>query len=95
MDPKTGRIYLRYPDFVNEDILKEVKNVNRQGLTVQLKDYIHFTKEKNIPMELYIRDNTKLSQPLQKAIVDNKIDVRYLNEKVLNNALNDLTKDVL
>jgi hypothetical protein len=73
-----GTTRRRYPDFVDERKLVEVKNVQQQGLTLQLKDYISFAKEKNIPMTLHIRSNTKLTTPLKKAIEDSKINIEQL-----------------
>ncbi len=74
-----GTTRRRYPDFVDQDELIEVKNVQQQGLTLQLKDYISFAKEKNIPMTLHVRPNTKLTKPLKQAIEDNGIEIKNLS----------------
>jgi hypothetical protein len=73
-----GTTRKRYPDWVDQEKLVEVKNVQQQGLTLQLKDYISFAKQENIPMILHFRSNTKLTKPLKKAIEDNKIHIEQL-----------------
>jgi len=59
----------RVPDGILESVsLSEVKNVARQGLTSQLKDYLQFSKDNNLRFDLYTNEETKISQPLQQLI---------------------------
>jgi len=48
--------------------VNEVKNVARQGLTAQLRDYIQYASSKDMQFNLYINEETKISQPLQDLI---------------------------
>ncbi|SKB57184.1 Restriction endonuclease fold toxin 7 [Luteibacter sp. 22Crub2.1] len=60
----------RFPDGIIESIsLSEVKNVSRQGLTSQIRDYLQFSRDNNLRFDLYTNDDTKISGPLQ-AIID-------------------------
>lgn len=63
LGPISGK--MRFPDMLTSEVLRESKNVVRQGWTAQLKDYAAIAKTKNIPFELYVRQSTILSKPLQ------------------------------
>lgn len=54
----------RIPDFIDENVLIESKNVARQGLTKQLLDYMEIAQKRGITMELYVRKTTILSKAL-------------------------------
>ncbi|CEE92299.1 hypothetical protein XNA1_2740012 [Xenorhabdus nematophila str. Anatoliense] len=60
----------RIPDGINFDnsTLNEVKNVKRQGLTRQLKDYSEYAQKKELDFNLFTRPDTKISKPLQEQI---------------------------
>ena len=58
---------MRFPDELSPTLLMEVKNVVRQGWTRQLKDYADLARERKIPFELWVRENTKLTAPLRTA----------------------------
>ena len=58
----------RIPDELSTESLTEVKNVARQGLTNQLRDFYEYAKQKGVPMRLIVRENTKLSGPLRDLI---------------------------
>jgi hypothetical protein len=68
---KKGRI----PDFMDETngILIESKNVAKQSLTSQLKDYVSIAESKGWSMELYVRQGTKLSE----SILNSSIIIKY------------------
>ena len=64
--PLSGR--MRFPDqYIMGVLIKESKNVVRQGWTSQLKDYAALAKDQGIPFELWVRGSTRLSKPLMKA----------------------------
>lgn len=57
------------PDGIIESVaLSEVKNVSRQGLTSQIRDYLQFSKDNNLRFDLYTNEETKISTPLQDII---------------------------
>lgn len=59
----------RVPDGIVEAVsLNEVKNVGRQGLTVQIRDYLQFAKDNKLQFNLYTNEETKISRPLQDLI---------------------------
>lgn len=45
-----------------------MKNVARQGLTAQLRDYIQYASSKDMQFNLYTNEATKITQPLQDLI---------------------------
>jgi len=64
--PLSGK--MRFPDqYVRDVLIKESKNVARQGWTSQLKDYAAIAQNEGIPFELWVRESTKLSKPLKAA----------------------------
>jgi hypothetical protein len=58
---------LRFPDELSPTSLKEVKNVERQSWTKQLKDYSDLARDRKVPFVLIVRENTILSGPLRAA----------------------------
>ena len=69
----------RIPDGLNlNSHLQEVKNVKYLSYTSQLKDYFQFASTNHIKMELFIRQTTELSGPLQRAIKESGVIIRYL-----------------
>ncbi|MNO01150.1 hypothetical protein D3C81_2212200 [compost metagenome] len=61
-------------------ILTEVKNVKYQGLTNQIKDFVLYSEQKGLTMNLITRTNTIISGPLQKYIDDGKIIHLFLGQ---------------
>ena len=69
----------RIPDGYNPNMwVQEVKNVKSQSLTSQLKDDFIFASQNKLKMELYVRQTTHLTKPLQNAIKTFGVIVRYL-----------------
>ena len=69
----------RIPDGYNPNMwIQEVKNVKSQSFTSQLKDDFIFASQNKLKMELYIRQTTYLTKPLQNAIKTFGVIVRYL-----------------
>jgi RHS repeat-associated protein len=59
----------RVPDRLDDEAktLGEIKNVDKQSLTSQLRDYSAWAKENGYTAELWLRSDTKVSGPLQRA----------------------------
>ena len=71
-----GRV--RIPDGLTGTTLSEVKNVKSLSYTKQLRDYADYANKKGLQFDLYIRPNTKLSGPLQDAIVNGTINLKTI-----------------
>jgi hypothetical protein len=69
---------MRIPDGLTRTLLQEVKNVKSLSLTSQLKDYMQFAKSTERTMGLFVRPNTYMSGPLQNAIKQYGVVVKYL-----------------
>lgn len=67
---------MRFPDELSPTLLKEVKNVNRQGWTRQLRDYSDLARQRGIPFELWVRQNTQLTRPLRDAEIRGDVIIR-------------------
>jgi hypothetical protein len=52
--------------------------VSRLGRSNQLRDFAAHSSQQGFNFDLYIRADTKLTGPLQQFILDNKINIRYL-----------------
>jgi hypothetical protein len=73
----------RIPDQLlrSQKLISEVKNVAKLSLTNQIKDYVAFAQKEGYTFELWVRETTKISQPLQKTIKNGQIILRYLRPK--------------
>jgi RHS repeat-associated protein len=68
-------------DGLTEEAVSEVKNVARQQLTRQLRDYIDYARSNGLRFAIYVRQNTELSGPLLQADLDvlNPVNIiRYI-----------------
>jgi hypothetical protein len=74
--PTSGK--MRFPDQLTNELIKESKNVARQGWTAQLEDYAAIAKLKGIPFELWVRESTKLSKPLKAARAAGDVIIKFL-----------------
>ncbi|WP_237155615.1 RHS repeat-associated core domain-containing protein, partial [Oryzibacter oryziterrae] len=68
----------RIPDGMTTETISEVKNVGKQSLTSQLRDYLDFAGRTDRTFNLYTRPETKLSGPLQSLIDDGNITHWYI-----------------
>ncbi|MDN2708807.1 putative toxin [Janthinobacterium sp. SUN118] len=68
----------RRPDGLNNVELSEVKNTSRQAWTQQLRDYSAYAKENNLNFVLYVRPSTKLTPPLEKALREGHVEIKYI-----------------
>jgi hypothetical protein len=75
-----GSATLRVPDVLDQTAkrLIEIKNVGRLNYTRQLRDYALWCQENGYKFYLYARKSTKFSAPLQEAIDNGIIKLRYL-----------------
>ena len=65
--------------------LSEVKNTARLSNTSQIRDYLEYADSKGLRFDLYVRENTVLSRPLQALETDGRINViRFLPAKWKN-----------
>lgn len=69
------------PDFIDLDqgIIAESKNVASLSYTKQLHDYVDKATEMGTKLELFVRQNTKLSKTLQDAIDKGLINLNYFS----------------
>ncbi len=67
----------RVPDELNaaEKIIGEVKNVNYQAYTRQLKDSVAYAQKYGYQFRLYVRQGTRLSAPLLDAVEDGLVNL--------------------
>lgn len=61
---------VRIPDRLTQYTLEEVKNVQYQSLTRQLKDFYQYSQQNGLDMMLHTRSTTIFSKPLQQ-LIDN------------------------
>jgi RHS repeat-associated protein len=68
----------RVPDGLTADVLSEVKNVESLSFTRQLRDYVDFAQSTRRQFDLYVRESTRLSGPLQQAVEEGLINLRFI-----------------
>ena len=69
----------RIPDGFDSTMwVQEVKNVKTQSFTSQLKDDFIYASQNKLKMELYVRQTTHITKPLQEAIKSYGVILRYL-----------------
>ncbi|KRE81367.1 hypothetical protein ASG86_12560 [Arthrobacter sp. Soil764] len=64
----TGTAEFRIPDELGNGILGEVKNVKSLTYTSQLQDFVAYSQANNLQFNLYVRQSTTFSGPLQGQI---------------------------
>jgi RHS repeat-associated protein len=74
--PGTDRI--RIPDQLTDTTLTEVKNVANQSFTQQLQDFSTYAQQTGRSFDLYVRPSTQLSGPLQQAIANGQISLKFI-----------------
>ena len=72
----SGRV--RIPDGLSLTKLQEVKNVARLSKTRQLTDFMAYSAQNGLQMELFVRPTTVMSKPLMAALDKYKVIIRYL-----------------
>jgi hypothetical protein len=78
----SGTAKYRIPDELLHDqkILREIKNVSSQSYTNQLKDFNAWAKQNGYQFILEVRPGAKLSGPLQEAIKNGEIILKYIGQ---------------
>ncbi len=76
----SGTAAYRIPDGLDRTagLLQEVKNVNSLSYTTQLRDFSSFAQANGYRFELFVRPTTQLSGPLQTAVSNGDIVLRFL-----------------
>jgi RHS repeat-associated protein len=69
---------VRIPDGITREVLSEVKNVNRLSYTQQLRDYAAYAQQKGLRFDLWVRQDTQLSQTLEQEVTNRSIILRYI-----------------
>ena len=80
IDSITKTANYRIPDQLlpEAELLSEVKNVSYQSFTNQLKDFLLYAEKEGYTFQLFVRETTKLSKPLQDLIEEGRIIIEYL-----------------
>jgi hypothetical protein len=76
----TGSAAYRVPDVLNHSgrIIGEVKNVGSLSYTNQLRDFAAYASKNGYSFQLWVRPTTQLSGPLQQAVANGEIVLRFL-----------------
>lgn len=82
----SGTADFRIPDGLShaQQTLSEVKNVANLSLTNQMKDFISYAKQTSYKLDLYVRSDTHISQPLQNALQSLESSLKQLSKKLKN-----------
>jgi hypothetical protein len=73
-----GSDQIRIPDALSSTTLTEVKNVASQSYTQQLQDFVTYSQQNRLTFELYVRPSTQLSGPLQQAVANGDVVLKYI-----------------
>jgi hypothetical protein len=68
----------RIPDGLTRTVLSEVKNVKSLSFTQQLRDFSSFAQQTGRRFDLFVRPGTQLSGPLQQAVQQGTINLRFI-----------------
>ena len=74
----TGTATYRIPDRLTALTLEEVKNVQRLGLTNQIKDFNLFSKQTGRQFIIYTRSNTEFTAPMQNLINQGQVVMKNI-----------------
>ncbi len=74
----TGTAKYRVPDGLTNTTLSEVKNVSKQSLTNQIRDYLQYSQQQGLNFELHVRPSTQLTKPLQQQVTLGNITLKLL-----------------
>jgi hypothetical protein len=79
----SGTANFRIPDQLlrSQQLISEVKNVSKLSQTNQIKDFMAFAQQEGYSFELWVRDSTKFSKPLQQLIDNGQATPKYLEPK--------------
>lgn len=71
----TGKKPYRIPDELNSEVIGEVKNVKHLEFRSQLRDDLAYAETNGLQFNLYVRQSTTFSGPLQEMIDARRINV--------------------
>ena len=76
----SGTAAYRIPDGLDHSaqLIQEVKNVSSLSYTRQLRDFSAYSQANGYSFELFVRPTTQLSGPLQTAVANGDITLRFL-----------------
>lgn len=76
----SGTAAYRIPDGLDHSaqLLQEVKNVGNLSYARQLRDFSAYAQTNGYGFELFVRPTTQLSGPLQTAVMNGEITLRFL-----------------
>jgi hypothetical protein len=76
----TGTARYRIPDVLDHSarVIGEMKNVGSLSYTNQLRDFAAYAQQSGYTFELWVRPTTQLSGPLQQAVGQGQIILRFL-----------------
>ncbi len=74
----SGKAAYRVPDELTATTVTEVKNVAKQSFNTQIQDSLHYAMMTNRDFELVVRNTTRLSGPLQRAVDAGWITLRRI-----------------
>ena len=62
--------------------MSEVKNVEKQSYTQQIKDYQKYAEEKGLDFDLYTRKDTEITKPLREVSDNGQINIIQIIDKM-------------
>lgn len=76
----SGTARYRIPDILDHSarVIGDVKNVGRQSYTAQLRDFAAYASQNGYTFELWVRPTTRLSGPLQQAVSQGDLVLRFI-----------------
>ena len=74
--PGSGQI--RIPDALTDTTLTEVKNVGSLSYSQQLRDFTTYSQANGLNFQLWVRPSSQLSGPLQQAIANGQITLKFI-----------------
>lgn len=76
----TGTANYRIPDVLDRaaGVIGEVKNVQNLSYTSQIRDFVSYGQQSGLRFELIVRPTTQITAPLQEAVSQGNIFLRFL-----------------
>jgi RHS repeat-associated protein len=76
----TGTANYRIPDVLDRavGVIGEVKNVQNLSYTSQIRDFVSYGQQAGLRFELIVRPTTQITAPLQEAVSQGNIFLRFL-----------------
>ncbi|MFF1531070.1 putative toxin [Cellulomonas sp. NPDC058312] len=71
----SGKVAYRVPDELTNTTLGEAKNVARSSYTNQFRDVAAYAQREGLQLDLYVRQSTVVSQPVEDAVKAGQINL--------------------